>query len=248
MCAWIRLAVGIGKVGRNIPVVAWTIWSCSTCARIESSSDFFLREENKDQNADIRSQLHIERSSTSSFSRSANTPPKTNTNTARNPTFVFVFHETTRITMDFALLDFGATPQPGQHQGLLAAAASPGVFGDLFDTPPPPAAHPPAAHQTEAQARERLGQLFTVEGLRLEPGPWRAYKGSRGVLTAKEEELLKVERRRQRSCIYAERTRQKQRVLHQEETTQLQQVQAQLAAAQAEIARLTSELHQWRGY
>ena len=80
------------------------------------------------------------------------------------------------------------------------------------------------------------------------PSEWRRWKASVGPLTAQEDAHLVHMRRNGRSCIYAERTRQKQRVRQQETAVHLDQATAELTAAHAEIAALRQELFQWRGY
>eukprot|EP00729_Bicosta_minor_P023621 gene23621-12959_t len=146
-----------------------------------------------------------------------------------------------------AALDFGSTASP-----FIDFALTPSVFGGGFEGGGDLASV--AAQQqyqpapTPAQVDARLRQHFSESALRLEPNEWKVCKASTLasagiVLTSAQEERLSAMRRQYRSRIYAERTRQKVKVKHQEEYTQLQ---AELATAHAEIARLCRELQQWR--
>jgi hypothetical protein len=163
----------------------------------------------------------------------------------------------------FLNLDSLLAPSPGidqtiDHQG--------GPFGGLMvHQPPLPAPSPsPAPHHLQPQqhyqpqpqhqhhqhqsVEDKLVGLFPPSILRETPGQWRKYKASIGPLTAEEETLVATMRRSGRSCIYAERTRQKNRVRQQETVVQLDQTLIELTAAHAEIAALRRELVQWRGY
>ena len=152
----------------------------------------------------------------------------------------------------FLNLDSLLAPSPGiDHQG--------GPFGGLMvHQPPLPAPSPsPAPHHLQLQqhyqpqqhhqhqsVEDKLVGLFPPSILRETPGQGRKYKASIGPLTAEEETLVATMRRSARSCIYAERTRQKNRVRQQETVVQLDQTLIELTAAHAEIAALRRELVQ----